>query len=207
MVSTVAASLVADLGLEIESLDGLISVQGAGGHILEYRGYIAVSTQFPGLGEATTQSLFLVVPDTAYHQQVPVLIGTNILNSQLTEVGVKDLPLPWKFALQSLIGQKKIEARSGSLGVVTTTKGVTIQPEQRVTVSGLTRAAAGACLTISVMADEPKDSPLPGSLVVSPCLFNLKPGVSTERVAVEITNFSSRAVTIPAKTNFVTCTR
>lgn len=40
---------------------------------------------------------------------------------------------------------------------------------------------------------------LPRGLVLSPGLLTLKPGVSTERVAIEVTNFSKHPVTIPAK--------
>lgn len=202
MVSTMAASLASKLDLEVMPIDGLLKVEGAGGHTLQYQGYVEATTGFPGLQDDTLDALYLVVPDTHYHERVPVLVGTNILDLGFSQ-NSKDnnLPLAWKLAFQSISSQKKIDMSPNSIGDVKTTKAVTIQPEECVLVQGLTRAAAGACLRLSVLADESKGSPLPGGLVLSPSLLHLKPGVSTEKVAVQVTNFSKHPVTIPSKSS------
>lgn len=75
MVSTVSASLAAQLGLPIQPLDELLCVRGAGDFRIQYDGYVAATTHFPSLGGEAVVALYLVVPNTLYHDRVPVLVN------------------------------------------------------------------------------------------------------------------------------------
>ena len=72
MVSTMAASLQTTLGLEVHKLDYMLTVEGAVGHRLPYLGYVEVDLYLKQMEEPAQRVIMLVVPDTAYHQHVPV---------------------------------------------------------------------------------------------------------------------------------------
>lgn len=127
MISSVAESLVEELGLQVQPLDGLLRVQAAGGQFLQYLGYVEVGVSFPDLGESIMDALLLVVPDTSYHSQVPVLVGTNLMTDDffdtlLNKDAPRDLPVAWRNVSLAKKNQRKWEAHSGRLGVVKTTK-------------------------------------------------------------------------------------
>ena len=201
MVSSVSASLAEQLGLTVQPLDGLIHVQGAGGHVLQYLGYVEATIAFPDLGKASTDALFLVAPDTSYHSKVPVLVGTNLLTLDFMDGAMDqdDLPATWRRVSKARSTQHKLEGNCGHIGVVKATKDIVVPASSRVLVKGLTRAAAATCMKVSVMVEEASGSPLPGGLVPSPCLLQLDPGHASHRVSMEVINFSSRPITIPAK--------
>lgn len=204
MVSTVSASLVDSLKLPVLPLGELIKIQAAGGHMLQYIGYVEAHIVFPDLDGVAADSLFLVVPDTSYHSKVPVLVGTNLLTSEfignsLDQKSVSTLPSSWRLIAKTLTAKRKLEGNGGCVGVVRTTKDTVVPPASRVLVKGITRAGAASCARLSVMVDEVVGSPLPGGLVLSPCLLHLAPGHSSQRVSMEVTNFSNHTVTIPAK--------
>ncbi len=73
--------------LSLFPLDDLLTLTGAGGHRLPYSGYVEVSVFFPLGHESPSFDLsskafaLLVVTDTRYSADVPVLIGTNVLQS------------------------------------------------------------------------------------------------------------------------------
>ncbi len=78
--------------LPLYPLDDLCTLTGAGGHRLHYSGYVEVSFCFPLGHESPSFDLaskafpLLVVPDTRYSADVPVLIGTNVLQSLRDEL-------------------------------------------------------------------------------------------------------------------------
>ena len=69
--------------VELHSIEETIRIECADGQQMPYIGYVSVNlTPFgiPGLNELH-DCLFLVVPNSTYNSHVPVLIGTNILQS------------------------------------------------------------------------------------------------------------------------------
>ena len=68
----------------INSLDDLLTVSGAGGSQIPYQGYVEVDIKLPGSEASTFPSL--VVGDTDYNSQIPVLIGTNVLHKTLDDL-------------------------------------------------------------------------------------------------------------------------
>jgi hypothetical protein len=57
-----------------------LDIEGAGGQLLPYSGYIEVEVTVPQLSIKPVNCIMLVVPDTNYAQTVPVILGTNILD-------------------------------------------------------------------------------------------------------------------------------
>ena len=80
MVSTMAQSLCKRLGLIIQPLNRLLSIKGAGGHQVPYLGYVEIQLYSMEIQLKEFPALMLIVPDTAYHQRIPVLLGTNVLH-------------------------------------------------------------------------------------------------------------------------------
>ena len=87
MVSTISASLCAELQMSVHTLDQVFCVKGAGGHDIPYLGMVEASIGCPNLDGFP--ALMLVMPDTQYHSRVPVLLGTNVLNAMKDQVTVE----------------------------------------------------------------------------------------------------------------------
>ena len=82
-----------------------------------------------------------------------------------------------------------------------TTKQVAAPAGDRILVRGTTHAASADCMKMSDLVEEPKVSSLPSGIVVSSGFFQLRPGVTSHRVAVEVRNCTEHDITIPAKVN------
>ncbi|KAI2645727.1 Retrovirus-related Pol polyprotein from transposon opus [Labeo rohita] len=68
----------------IRSVSEVLEVEGANGQKVPYTGYVQVSVQFPkGFinSEPQMHTLALIVPDTRSNSSIPVIIGTNTLDS------------------------------------------------------------------------------------------------------------------------------
>ena len=90
----------------LQPLNDILDINVAGGYKLPYHGYIATSISIPlkcEPGYAHYETLVLVVPGTVYGQNVPVLIGTNIIKLVQDTVDthlIDKMPEPWRVALQ-----------------------------------------------------------------------------------------------------------
>ena len=191
MVSTIAASLQATLGL-----DRMLTVEGAGGHQLPYLGYVEVDLYLKEMEEPVQRVIMLVVPDTAYHQHVPVLIGTNVLGNFKQ---VQDGDPAWNVALASIAKHRAIVDTSEPLGFLRTIKPLVVPPRSCVVMKGRTRVQA-LSQRISVCLEETKEQSLPRGVLVSPCILNLLPGTSSSKLPVQVVNHLDQEVSIPTKT-------
>ena len=79
MISTTSLKYCTSRGFELLPLDGLLPVESASGHTLPYLGFIEGSLRCPVQGEVSC-TLILVVPHTPYHEKIPDLLGTNVMN-------------------------------------------------------------------------------------------------------------------------------
>ena len=87
----------------LRELNGLLVVEGAGGHLLEYLGYIEVDLIVSGHSNDLLWTPMMVAPDTSY-KRVPLLIGTNVIN-KLHEGKEDDL---WSLAIHTLSVQETV---------------------------------------------------------------------------------------------------
>ena len=127
-VSTLSETLYKSLNVPIHSLDSmLLNVEGATGHLLPYLGYVDVAINIPSLEMNNEHCLLLVVPDTSYNSDVPVIIGTNILYPLKTNVDHKVISLsdntPWNRAFQCLALQdRQLSRNEGMLALLKSAK-------------------------------------------------------------------------------------
>ena len=171
----------------------MLTVEGASGHRLPYLGYVEVDLFIKEMEEPTQKVVMLVVPDTAYHQRVPVMIGTNILGNLKQVV---DGDPAWRIALASIAKHQAIVNTSESLGFLT--KPVVVPPRSSVIIHGRTRVQS-ISQRISVCLEETSQQSLPKGLVVSPCKYNLLPGIYTAKLPVQVINHLDQEVSISAK--------
>ncbi len=67
--------------VKIEPLQEILNVECADGGELPYIGFIPATLSTVGIENSQDQEcLFLITPGTNYTEQIPVLLGTNILN-------------------------------------------------------------------------------------------------------------------------------
>ena len=79
-VTIVNAEFCANLGLEVHSIDGLISVSATGGANIPYLGYAVATLEFPNIPIYSEEVVMLVISDpTDYASRVPLQIGTRVI--------------------------------------------------------------------------------------------------------------------------------
>ena len=190
MISTIAEDFILSLDpipnlYTIEDLG--LKVNVANGQTLNYLGCVVVQVCVPCLGEATVQAPCLVVPMTEYNKEVPIIVGTNIINReyQCTMDGADDIPTAWASAFKAI--------RNDHVGVVRTTTAVVLQPNETRTISGLARKSRDSESALT----EPLEDCLTSKVSVCPRVVRTnKPG-TTARIPVRVCNLSAKVVTIP----------
>ena len=190
----------------LRPVESLLRVVGAGGQNVPFLGYVDVEVEFPeeesGL-RSGVQALILVVPDNAYNQRVPLVIGTNIVREckdRCEELGGvsflqrSQTSSSWKRAYRSMRVRDRLA--SGHQKVSTKGQAVTVGAHKRVVVWCQTLASPESP---SKAVIEPCDH-LDSHLSVTPGLVTLKSGCKRCLVPVEVTNTSDKSVTLPPKT-------
>ncbi len=154
-------------------------MEGVGSHRLDYLGFVTLDISFPDIRK-DLEALLLVVPNTTYHQRVPLLIGTNVqqklldLNTSVNAVSnTKELPVAWRLACCGVSDLEKLKAKPQS-GQLKTTKDVTVAPNQRMMINGISKVKL--CMRLTVLLEESMDGCFPGSLRLSPCVTHIQPG-------------------------------
>lgn len=80
-VSTISETFYREhISAPLNMIDSLLDIECADGQQLPYSGYTEVELQLLGLPN-THPCILLVTPDSRYHNQVPLLLGTNALHN------------------------------------------------------------------------------------------------------------------------------
>ena len=178
-------------------MEELLQVETAGEHVLPYTGYIEVQIRLPEM-DNTYPALILVVPDTTYHHDTPILLGTNVIRSILDQIK-EDTPLkktlstPWLTVKKSIrVQEQNIRRHKGEIGIVKvkSRNNITIQSNQTVTIEGKPKTAF--CGRQVAMVTRLSNSILPPGVEVSPALVRTK-GV----IPVTLSNLSLETVVLP----------
>ena len=135
--------------------------------------------------------LYSIYPDIGYNCTTPVLIGTNVLEHVHSTSSDSLGPSPWPSVFKCMSAHVKDFDVS-----VKTSKAYTVPAGSGLFITGIVHAPV-FCGKMTVTANAP-DSPLGGSVVLTPCVLSLAPG--TSRVSLEVKNHGKQAVKIPAKT-------
>ena len=192
MISTISKSLVERLGLEIFPVKELIKVEGVGGHMVDYLGFVIAKLDLIDI-EQEIEAMFLVMPDVGYNTKTPVLVGTNILKTVSSELSsLSHIAYPWSGIYNCLSAQVDPEVNIP----VKLSKSLTVPANTAVFVDGMVHLPVFSG-RMTVVTEEPK-SALPGGLVISLCVLSL--AQSSSRVTVEVKNFSNKSVSLPDKT-------
>ncbi|KAL5020815.1 hypothetical protein ScPMuIL_002102 [Solemya velum] len=195
-VTTISSDFVAQHmpNESILDLSELITVRGAGGNILPYKGYMDLDITIDDV-DCSVPTLVMLSdrpPD------IPLIVGTNLLSLIYKgKIGEESNLQP---ALQTLV-QNMAKVDVDVLGKVKTTRETTILPGQIGTVKGLSRACSGirSC-RMTVLTEDCHTEALPGGLRVIPSAVDILPqGTSTSRIFVDVMNTSSKPITIPGK--------
>ena len=118
---------------EVPIQDFNLVVHGPDGKELDYLCCVAVTVEVP-FQTTPIHTLALVVPNTRYNSQVPLIIGTNVIReAKVDQCTDSNVPTEWQNAFISL--------HNGFVGYVKSTNkyNVDIAPMQTVTFSGLVR--------------------------------------------------------------------
>ncbi|MCG8113688.1 MAG: RNase H-like domain-containing protein, partial [Candidatus Thiodiazotropha taylori] len=199
MISSVAESFYKSLDplLPLHDITEFgLSVFSAGGGQLPYKGYIEADILIPALGNQTFTVPLLVVADTEYNRQVPIIIGTNILRLCKEHRCSEEVPQEWDMAFDSLCDD--------TLPVKTTCNySIRVGPGEVKTLHGIVRNVDHVDTAIT----EHINGSLSGSLTICPRLVSLKGQHTTVRVPVRVCNLSARTIEIPPKSILCSLTK
>ena len=166
-------------------LDKILQIEASGGHMLEYLGYIEVNIGIPG----TKVELWvpvLVMPDTGFSKEVPVLIGTNVIcemrDSDL-DTGSSSI---WKSSIACLVKDESAEDFT-----IYSCREVVINPDQTVVVSG----QVGGRNKNQTGVVQGLDT-LTGGLIMAQAAVEVD---CENKVQFQISNISGRKITIPRR--------
>ena len=191
MISTITEDFILSLNPvpQLYTIEDLgLKVNVANGQTLENSGCVVVDVSVPCSGEARVLAPCLVVPMRVYNKEVPIIVGTNIINRvyQCTVEGTADIPTEWATAFQAI--------RNDQVGVVRTTTSVVLQPNETRTISGLAQKSRDSASALT----EPLEDGLTSKVSVCPRVVRTNRPGTTARIPVRVCNLSAKVVTIPA---------
>ena len=196
--------------LELMPLDNILKLECADGQSLPYFGYIQVDLQSVDFPTKHVQSsILLVVPDTEYNSNVPLLLGTNVLteflNSCKYELGDNflhhaELHTPWYLAFRCLVVRdKELKKNKHRLAVIKSAEreNITVPANSTVTIKGVTSKELDYRPTCAMLVQTEK-SVLPDDFDITPAVvhYNYKKNGIIE---VQVSNVTMSTYTIPPK--------
>ena len=183
--------------LPLVSLENVLNVEVAGGHLLEYHGYVTVRVVPHGVIDASaTEGAMLVVDDTHYGKTTPVILGTNILQRIMTSLGNerrKRLPSAWHMAARTVsLRSRRLRRNKGRIACIhNSCNKVTIPANGTVTIHCPVNADFD--YHGSVLIDSATSSHLPEHIEVIPALLFYQHNID---VPVRVANNGNRPFTL-----------
>jgi dUTPase len=181
-----------------------LDIEGAGGHMLPYLGYIEVKLAVPVLRIEPVSCLLLVTPNTNYSLDVPVILGTNILERVLQRLEYQcgtrfqqtsQLPDAWYFTFRCMKVQvREVHRSSGRIAVIKSAiaskllipSNTTIMVDGRLDKQLKSGSSFGLTQTWS-------ESSLPSGISITPALVDVQ---SHGPISVELSNLSSNPIVV-----------
>ena len=171
---------------------------------IEYEGFVELNFQVPGRN-FSEDCLFLVVPPIEYHEEVPAIVGTYVLDryvQYVKDIGAHVLPTldPSRqstyYARLEAMRLREAHEKEDPLGFAKVTKATIIPAGQRKEIHDLTRIRHGG-YGVNLMAEVSEKHPLPLGLDLKNSYCDLTPGSAKGNIMIE--NTTNRNITIPAK--------
>ena len=193
--------------IPLHPLNSLLKIECAGGDYLPYLGYIEADLAIDGdWADASECFPLLVVPDTAYSADVPILLGTNVLRPLMEKskevYGQRFLQkmatsTPWWLAFRRMSVQDRQESRQeGRVGLV---KCAIVE---KLRIPGNGRVTVPATVSDRISSTEPmvmfhptEKTALPDQIEVTQTAMRCA-GTDKAEVMVELCNLGTSPVTI-----------
>lgn len=190
----------------IQSVAKLLDIEGAGGQQVPYLGYIELNLCFPkeitGRPEEVN-TLALIVPDCRSNQEIPVLIGTNVLDvlyEAFTSYKESDTSVRHCDSIpviQTMFNRIKVDKRSGKTGKVKllSRKCVAVPAGEKAVLTGYARHVdtnPGSPLLVESTA-----SCLPGGFLFCNYIMTA-PSKASFKLPILVKNESAHTIRIPA---------
>lgn len=157
----------------------------ADGSNLPYHGYVEVDFEIPGMDGSIVSVSCLMVSDTDYNRQVPIIIGTSYINyidECFANLNMSDsLPAGWELASKTLSLSRLCKGSVKSTNI----EQVLIQPQESIITCGLVRKSNNSESFTAVTEQGTEQS---GCLTVCPRVVSVKSNTATTRVPVKICN-------------------
>lgn len=197
---------------KLNSINDFLTVQAANGESVAFSGYIVVPVRLEVMNTDISWGhhvIMLVVKDTEFNQEVPVIIGTNILDLVFSEIVEQkgsnfmqkyDIPVPWRVTYKTIRGMKKYKL-STKVVRSCSKQNVKIEAQQTMLLWGKVKAPPGGCHGQEI-ALTVQSSKLEKGLVVKNNVVQLEKTGSHDqwvRVPIEIQNESNRCITVKPK--------
>ena len=190
--------------LEIQPIEKLVDYENMNGGLFGYDGYVEVNVQIPGR-DFSEDHLFLVTSEINHQKEIPVVVGTYFIASlskylkSIDKEEFDSLDQALQQACYSWEEAAKIREKYGCeppLGVVRTTKPITVCAAERKEIHGITKIKYGG-YSVNCMSEPAIGHSLPTGLKLQTGYSQLSPGSC--RVSTVIDNLSDRDITILAK--------
>lgn len=168
---------------------------------MPYTGYVDVSINVPRLGIQQSNCLLLVVPNTNYNSQVPILLGTNILTQMKESCQGKNLTkysTAWKVAFQCLSRQdRNLKKNHGKVAEVrsSSNKPVVLPCNKTVSVYGKIKQKVVTPIGM-VITQATNNSVVPDGVEVAPVLLNSHVLDKGKTINVTMTNHTDRPISV-----------
>ena len=196
--------------LPLNPVEDILRLECADGSFMPYTGYIQVQMSTSGIpSEHVQECIFLIVPDTDYSKDVPLLIGTNILDELLlhckSELGENFLQnsalhTSWYLAFRCMVvRQRELKKNKNRLAFIRSAepRHITIPANSCVTIKGITSKELEYKQTCAMMT-ETEDSILPSDFDITPAVITYNYG-NNGLVDVQITNVTTSTFNIPPR--------
>ena len=190
--------------LKFQTLSKLVDCDAVNGIQIGYEGFVELNFQVSGR-HFSEDHLFLLVPRIEYHEGVPAIVGTYILDNYvqyLKEIGTHVLPTldpSWQstyYARVEAMRLSEVHEKEVSLGFAKVTKATVIPASQRKEIHALTKISHGG-YGVNLMGEVSEKHPLPQGLDLKNSYCDLTPG--SVKVNLMIENTTNRNITIPGK--------
>ena len=177
----------------------MLTLKGVSGSEIPYYGYVEITLTVPELQEFTEDVPLLVVPDTPYNVEVPVILGVPVIDLILKRSAFSPHTSNiWKRThVGRTLGTQTSLSPNPLNPVVKTTKDIELAPDETRLVKGYMKIEAKA-QRLHVMVESLKDTQLPAEVTCSATYGEVHTG--SKRVAVCLRNVGSQSVKIPAHT-------
>ena len=201
----------------IEPLSHILHIECADGQPMPYLGYIEADMELHGISDSKSNypGIFLVVPNSDYNRNVPILIGTNIMSGIIDDIKSKvgprylqvaNLFTPWFLAFRCMtLRDKDLERKNNRLAIVKSAEShpITIPANSEVVINGYLDKQLEHQKMCAILQATPH-SALLDDLDIVPEVITYDyqhRGV----IPVHISNVTTRTVTLQPRAFFVSC--